>query len=134
MSQYDAYHLVNYHFAAKSFATGSTAKLPIPRGAKFARVLDILLVASVTFTQVTSPALVQVGDGTTADAFASITVGGLAAGNSLSGNDVAQVWKANYLANPALHDLVATFVAPTGGTPAGTADVYILVGFDQITT
>lgn len=134
MSQYDAYHAITYKFNAVNFATTTSAKMPIPRGANFARVLDIMLVASVTFTQVTAPGQVQIGDGTTANKFASIVIGGLASGSSLTGNDVAHVWTANYIAAPGavLHDLVATFLAPTGGTPAGTADVYVLVGYDEI--
>jgi hypothetical protein len=136
MSQYDAYHQTTYKFSAVDFSTGSSKKLPVPRGATFARVLDIMVVASVLFTQVTTPAIVQIGDGTTADKFASITLGALAAGSSITGNDVAHVWNANYLAGnyppSGLHDLTATFVAPTGGTPAGTGDVYILVGYDKI--
>lgn len=137
MSQYDNYKTVTYKFAAVNFASASALKLPIPRGAKFARVLDIMLSASVTFTQVTTPAQMQVGDGSTANKFAAIVVGALAAGSTLTGNDVSQVWNANYLAGnynsgAGLHDLIATPVAPTGGTPAGTADVYILVGYDQI--
>jgi hypothetical protein len=138
MSQYDAYHAVTHKFPAVNFATGSSQKLPIPRGATFARVLDLMVVGTVLFTQVTTPAVVQIGDGTTPDKFASLTLGALAAGASLTGNDVAAVWKTNYLAGnyapSGLHDLIATFVAPTGGTPAGTGDVYILIGYDKITT
>lgn len=136
MSQYDKPLTFNFKYSAVNFAVGGTQKIPLPRGARYARVCDILLVSSVTFTQVTTPALVQVGDGTTPDKFASITVGALAAGSTLSGNDVApaHVWKDNYVANPVIHDLVVTFVAPTGGTPAGTADVCILLAFDQVNT
>lgn len=139
MSQYDNLLEVTYAFAAVNFATTTTQKLPIPRTSKLARVLDIMVgQATVTFTQTTTPAAVQVGDGTTAAAFASLTIGGLVAGNTITGNDQAKgVWIANYLAGnynagAGLHDLVATFVAPTGGTPAGTGTVYIVVGYDQI--
>lgn len=142
MSQYDNLKSVTYKFAAMNFvADAGTYKLPIPRTARFARVEDIMVVCTTTFTQTTTGAVVQIGDGVTAAAFASLPVGGLTAGNSITGEDLTDgVWVANYLAqaNPAvgtagvLHDLTMTIVAPTGGTPAGVGDVYVIVGFDQI--
>ena len=145
MSQgYDSSIEVTYKFAALNFVSGAGAfKLPIPRSARFARVMDIMVVATTTFTQTTTDGIVQIGDGTTAAAFAQLHLGGTAAGNSISGRDLTSqfgVWNANYLAgsNPAvgvngvLHDLVMTIVAPTGGTPAGVGDVYVIIGYDQI--
>jgi hypothetical protein len=137
---YDNAKAVCYPFPAVDFSTGSTKKLKIPRGSAEARVMDILVSATVLFTQVTTPALVQVGDGTTPDIFASLTLGALAAGSTIGGSDVANgIFNAVYLAGnynsgAGLHDLIATFVAPTGGTPAGTATVIIVVGYDQILT
>lgn len=139
MNGYDNLKVVSYTFAGVNFAAGtSTKKLKVPRGAQLARVLDIILQASIVFTQVTTPALVQIGDGTTPDIFASLNVGGLAAGSTIGAGDITGgIWKANYLgynynAGAGLHDLIATLVAPTGGTPTGTADVLIVVGYDVI--
>lgn len=142
MSQYDDLNVVTYKYAALNFVSGAgTFKLPIPRSARFARVMDIMVVSTTTFTQTTTAALVQIGDGTTAAAFAQLSVGGTTAGNSITGQDqTGGVWKGNYeaTANPAvgtagvLHDLIMTIVAPTGGSPAGVGDVYVIVGYDQI--
>lgn len=144
MQGYDSSIGFPYKFAGLNFVSGAgTYKLPIPRSARFARILDIMVVATTTFTQTTTDAIVQIGDGVTANAFAQLHLGGLAAGSSISGRDLTSqfgVWNANYIAlsNPAvgnagvLHDLVMTIVAPTGGTPAGVGDVYVVVGFDQI--
>jgi hypothetical protein len=145
MSQgYDSSIVVTYQFPALNFVSGAgTFKLPIPRSARFARVMDIMVVATTTFTQTTTDGVVQIGDGTTANAFAQLHLGGTTAGNSISGRDLTNaygVWNANYLAgsNPAvgtagvLHDLVMTIVAPTGGSPAGVGNVYVIVGYDQI--
>lgn len=144
MQGYDSNIVIPYKFAAMNFVTGAgTYKLPIPRSARFGRVMDIMVVSTTTFTQTTTDGIVQVGDGTTANAFAQLHVGGTAAGSSISGRDVTAqygVWVANYIAasNPAvgvngvLHDLVMTIVAPTGGTPAGVGDVYVIVAYDQI--
>lgn len=134
---YDNLKTVTYSFPAQSFATNGTAKLKVPKGAAMARVLDTLLTCSTTFTQVTTPALLEVGDGTTANAFWSLTVGGLTAGNTMGAGDQTaeafqNVYDSGSYAN-ALHDLTVTFVAPTGGTPAGVANVLIVVGYDQIT-
>lgn len=142
MAQYDNMFPVTYKFPALNFVTGAGAyKLPIPRTARFARVLDLMVVCTTTFTQTTTGAVLQVGDGVTAAAFAQLSIGGLTSGNSITGQDqVGGCWRSNYLAqaNPAvgtngvLHDLTMTVVAPTGGTPAGVGDVYVIVGFDTI--
>jgi hypothetical protein len=135
---YDSLAEVTYTFPGVNFATTTTGKMKIPRSAKMARVLDIFVNATVLFTQVTTQAIVQVGDGSTPDIFASLALGALAATNTIGGSDVtAGVFKAVYLAGnynsgAGLHDLIATFVAPTGGTPAGTGTVTIVVGYDQI--
>lgn len=147
-SNYDSLYEVCYNFPSVNFATGSSQKMKIPRGAKMARVLDILVSATVLFTQVTTPAVVEIGDGTTANAFGQLSLGALAAGNTLGASDVvgglfgvsnqfgnaaAAVYLAgNYNAGAGLHDLIATFVAPTGGTPAGTGTVIVVVGYDTI--
>ena len=139
MSQYDQMIVETLRYPGVNFGGGTTTqKLPVPRGAQFARVLDLQVIASATFTQVTTPAEVQIGDGTTANKFSQLTVGGLVAGSSITGNDqTGGTWISNYIAGnynsgAGLHDLVATFVAPTGGTPAGTGDVIIILGWDQI--
>ncbi len=134
---YDNLKLISYPFPGVNFGGGTTTgKLPIPRGANMARVMDIFVTATVVFTQVTTPALVQVGDGTTAAAFAQLNIGGLAVGNTVSGRDndtfVAVYNAYGYNSGAGLHDLIATFVAPTGGTPTGTGNVLITVGYDTI--
>lgn len=136
MADYANMKTVTYSLGSINFATGSTVKLKVPRGAQMARVLDIFLTCTVNFTQVTTPAQVEIGDGTNAGAFANLVVGGLTAGNTLGASDVTNgiftaVYDAGAYPNP-LHDLIATLVAPTGGTPAGTAAVTVVVGYDQI--
>jgi hypothetical protein len=146
---YDSLRMVSYTFPGVNFASGSSQKLKIPRGSRMARVCDILVSATVLFTQVTTPAVVQIGDGTTANAFGQLSLGALAAGNTIGASDVlgglfgvgnqygnaatAVYLAGNYNSGAGLHDLIATFVAPTGGTPAGTATVIVVVGYDQIT-
>lgn len=133
---YDNMKVVTYSFPAQSFAANGTAKLKIPKGAQMARVLDTLLTCTTSFTQVTTPALVEVGDGTTANAFWSLTVGGLTSGNTMgAGDQTLPAFQAVYDAgayDTALHDLTVSWVAPTGGTPAGVASVLVVVGYDQI--
>lgn len=133
---YDNLTPITYHFEDVDFgvATPGSRKLPIPIGANFARVLDVFVVASEVFTDVTTSARVDVGDGTVQNKFASLSIGALADGSSVSGRDGSAFEglynEAEY--DDPLHDLVATFVAPTGGTITGTADVYVIVGYDHV--
>lgn len=134
---YDNLKVVTYSFPAQSFATNGSAKLLVPKGAKMARVMDTLITCTTTFTQVTTPGILEIGDGTTANKFWSLTIGGLTAGNTMGAGDVTlpcfqSVYDAGAYVS-ALHDLTATFVAPTGGTPAGVANLLIVIGYDQIT-
>lgn len=134
---YDNLRPVTYSYAAVNFASGNaTHKVTVPRGVQLARVLDIMVEATVTFTQTTTPGLVQVGDGTTANKFAQLSLGATASGSTIGSGDQA-IWQANYLkanynSGAGLHDLTITFVAPTGGTPAGTGNVFICIGYDDI--
>lgn len=134
---YDNLRTVTYSYAAVNFASGNaTHKVAVPRGCQMARVLDIMIEATVTFTQTTTPGLVQVGDGTTAAKFAQLSAGGTASGSTVGSGDQA-IWISNYLkgnynSGAGLHDLTITFVAPTGGTPAGTGNVFITIGYDDI--
>lgn len=133
---YDNLKTITYSYAAVNFAAGSSVKAAIPRGVQYARVLDIMVQATVTFTQVTTPGLVQVGDGTTANQFGQLSLGGTAAGSTIGSADSAvrrvDYLKQNYNSGAGLHDLTFTFVAPTGGSPAGTGNVFITMGYDQI--
>lgn len=136
--QYDDLMTKTFTFPGVVFTAGGTKKLQLPFGAKLARVLDISVRASVTFTQTTTPALVEVGDGTNASAFAQLNCGAVAAGSTIGGADVGGVevqppYNAqNYNSGAGLHDLILTFVAPTGGAPAGTGDVEVSLGFDRV--
>ena len=134
---YDNLKTLTYGYAGVNFASGNaTHKVAVPRAAQYARVLDIMVEATVTFTQTTTPGLVQVGDGTTANKFGQLSLGGTAAGSTIGSGDspvrTADYLKGNYNSGAGLHDLTITFVAPTGGTPAGTGNVFITIGYDQI--
>jgi hypothetical protein len=139
MSQYDLPYVTTHTYPGVNFATTTTGKIPVPRKAAKGRVLDIACIATTTFTQTTTPGAVQVGDGTTAAIFGSLSMGGTAAGNSVTGNDqtsgpvyASTYFKQNYNSAGGLHDLIVTFLAPTGGTPAGAGTVFIYMGWDMI--
>lgn len=135
---YDRPVFQTYTFPAVNFATGSSNKIPVPRKATQGRVVDIAVQATTTFTQTTTPGYVQVGDGTTPAAFAQLNMGATAANDTLSSGDqavyVATYQKGNYNSGAGLHDLIVTFVAPTGGTPAGAGTVIINMAWDQVLT
>lgn len=139
MSQYDSPFSFLYQFPAINFVSGAGAsKIPVPRGAKQARVLDLQITATTTFTQTTTPGLVQIGDGTTANKFAQLSAGATAAGSTITGNDTGGVFLSEYIAQnynsgAGLHDLTMTVVAPTGGSPAGVGTINVIMAWDMIT-
>ncbi len=130
---YDNPKTLNYHYAALAVGAGNiTRKIKVPRGAKRARVLDIHAFATVIFTQVTTAARAQVGVAGTLDKFADLNIGGLAANAALcmtSTNGPEQDWVA---VDDNVTELTVTFVAPTGGSPTGTASFDIAIEWDFI--
>jgi hypothetical protein len=139
MASYDLPHTATYQYAGVNFATTTTGKIPVPRKCTKGRVLDIAVYATTTFTQTTTAGAVEVGDGTTATKFANLSTGGTVAGNSVTGNDQTSgpvyqstYFAANYNSGAGLHDLIVTFLAPTGGTPAGVGNVFIIMAWDEI--
>ena len=101
-----------------SFATTTTRVIRLPRN-KAGRIIDIGVYATVLFTNVTTGAKVQVGNGTVANFYGEFgQLGALAAGASSNSSNIALVGVGVEL--PANTDITLTFLAPTGGAPAGT--------------
>lgn len=79
-----------------------------------------------TFTNVTTGALVQVGTAADVDAYAELDVGALADTNSVAAADTDFTDRSL----PADTPVEVTFVAPTGGTPAGIGNVEIVIDWN----
>lgn len=124
---------LNYSYNAQDYGNGTiTKKVRPPRGATRGRVESIHALASETFNQVTTQAETQVGVTGDLDKFASLLMGSLAAAATLSDSDQSNVFVNDGqfdLSQEAVDELTLTFKAPTGGTPAGIADVDIAISW-----
>jgi hypothetical protein len=118
---------VNYYFSAVDFGAGdSTQVFTTPAG--FRGSVKAVSVYNVTeaFTADTTPARLDIGDGVDADEFAlTASLGTTAIGASvtpaITDGDTPVITAADIV--------TVTFVAPTGGTPAGIADVVLTVSY-----
>lgn len=125
--------VLSYVFPNVDIGAGNgSAKFRMPAGMK-GRVKDIHLSATETFTNTTTAGTVALGTASDADAYVDETgLGTLAAGECLS---LREDNDANFLRDsdgtikilPADTDVVLTYVAPTGGTPAGIATITVIV-------
>lgn len=120
-----------YTFPAVAFGSGSAQSIKGPRG-KAGRLVDIHVSCTVLFTAVTTPAYVQVGTASDTDYNANFALGTLAATDSVS--LIGSTGSASSLIQPIIDadtQVEVTFVAPTGGSPAGTGTVSICIDWDD---
>lgn len=124
---------LNYSYNAQDFGNGDITKtVRPPRGATRGRVESIHALASETFNQVTTQGFTQVGVASDLTAYADMPMGALAAGAGLCESDSTGVLVDDGqfdLSQETEDELTFTFLAPTGGTPAGIADVDIAISW-----
>jgi len=116
-----------YSFPAVNFATNSAQAIRGPKG-KMALLQSISMSATTTFTATTTQGRVDVGVTGTPQAYASLPLGTTAAGGAIASDDSARtapVITQNRL--PADTDVLMSFVAPTGGSPAGVGTVTVVI-------
>lgn len=121
--------VISHHFGSVNFGSGSTAKIKPPPGLTKGNILDIHVTVTTTFTQVTTPGYVRVGKTGTADYYAQINMGAAASGSAYNFRDNKTVSRRIDLVADAVSDVLVTFVAPTGGTPAGIGLVTVVIGW-----
>lgn len=131
---YDKPVVMSYHYSAVDYGAGTvTRKIRIPKGAKMARVLDIHAFATETFTNTTLQGRTQVGISGDLDKYADMPMGVLAAAAALNFAGTGGGFVAMFQDHvDDVSELIVTFVAPTGGTPAGIADVDIAIAWDFV--
>jgi hypothetical protein len=121
-----------YVFPNVDYGAGNSAQsFQGPKG-KAGRLIDIHLSATETFNSVTTDGYTDIGTAADPDAYAHFVQGDLAATDSVSGQD--GVTDTDWLisaAIPADTQVEVTFVAPTGGTPAGIATTTVIVDWDD---
>jgi hypothetical protein len=140
MKSYDQPITMSYNFGSHDFGAGAGAHaIRKPLGAKSARIEEIHLgPISEAFTATTTPGYVRIGTAGDADKFAQLDCGVAAISDGYGiDNDPDAVFEAGkYIdlaragdAGVALNQLEVTFVAPTGGTPAGIGFVTVVVSW-----
>lgn len=119
---------ISHTFTSHDFGAASGAvSIKGPKG-KRGYIEDIIAYSTETFTAVTTPAYIRIGTASDADAYAEANLGTTAATDTFtaSANDV------DAIINPDLPEDVqveVAFIACTGGTPAGIANVTIVVSW-----
>lgn len=137
---YDNALAISYNFGSHDFGAGAGAHaIQRPYGKKFARIEEIHLgPITETFNAVTTPGFVRVGTASDADKFAELNCGTAAATDGYGTNDDPDAIKAAGKAidldragdsGASMDQLEVTFVAPTGGTPAGIAVVTVVISW-----
>lgn len=116
-----------YSFPAVNFGSGSAQSIKGPRG-KAGRLIAIHASCTTLFTAVTTPGRIEVGTAADTDANALFVLGTLAATDAVASDDGVTDTDAIINADIAPNTQVeVTFVAPTGGTPAGVATVSVVI-------
>ncbi len=135
---YDNPHAITYTYPALAFgATGSTSTIKPPRGHLNGTIEDIHVAVTALFTAVTTPAFIRVGYAGDLDYYAELNMGTAAASAGYGSADVVAatgvVFRRIDLRNDpvpgVLTGVTVTFVAATGGSPAGTGTVAIAIGW-----
>lgn len=117
-----------YNFAAVNFATTVTITIKPPPGVENGRIEYIHARATTTFTNTTTEGHIRAGISGTLAKYADVPLGTLAANASLA-NTAAQITSDGERLRVADGDVLLTLVAPTGGTPAGVADVLVHINW-----
>jgi hypothetical protein len=138
MSGYDNPLQTTHRFEAHDFGAGAGDEaIRVPNGKTMARIADIF-VSDITeaFTDDTTAAFVRVGTAADPDKFAELDMVEAAISDAHGTRDDTDAIKAagNFIDLPrdgdsgaALAQLEVTFVAPTGGTPAGIGSANVVM-------
>ena len=118
---------ITYTYAGIDFGAGDkAASFQGPKGMS-GKLKDIVLPnATEVFNSVTTEAQIKIGTASNDDAYALANLGDLAATDTFvaTQDDTDAIIESNI---PADTQVEVAFIAPTGGTPTGIADVQIVV-------
>lgn len=135
---YDNPLRISYPYPALAFGgAASSSTIKPPRGLYNGFIQDIHVAVTVLFTAVTTPAFIRVGYTGDTDYYAELNMGTAAANAGYGSADVASstgvVFRRIDLRNDpvpgVLTGVLVSFVAATGGTPAGTGTAVICIGW-----
>lgn len=122
---------ISYNFAGVDLGAGAFAReINGPAGC-IGRVVDVHIAASETFTDTTTSATLKVGTATDDNAYVDLDLGTTAAGDALSASNQSGALIANARI-PADTAVKVAGAAPTGGTPAGIADIAVVIAWEMV--
>jgi len=122
---YDNPTTITYSFGEFDFGNGSESLSVKGLSGKRGVLKDICVSASETFTADTTPAYVEVGTASDPDAFAKLSIATTADTNAITASETSGAIIDSII--PVDTQVEVTFVAPTGGTPAGKGYVSITI-------
>lgn len=125
MPTYDQPQTITIPLGSVNFGSNGASSFKLPKG-KRGRLVDVGVICTTLFTAVTTGAFVKLGTTSDDDAYASLgSLGALAATDTFNTvNDSDAIINADL---PADTQIEVVFTAPTGGTPAGVGQVYVVV-------
>ena len=128
MNSYDNPLVITHQFASHDFGAGAGAtSFKAPNGYTHGRIIDVGVIdITETFTATTTAAFVRVGTAADADAYAELAMATAAATDTFNTQDDTDA-----IIEADIDDtqVEVTYVAPTGGTPAGIGRPYVVVAW-----
>lgn len=134
---------ITYTWAAVNFGTSSVKYIQGPKGMQ-GKIIECQVVPTTAFVGTTTPGAVQLGPAGTLTQSLNLPLGIAGTGSPISVPVLATDQPASldvFPGTPAglppwtyiAADTVQTvsFIAPTGGSPAGVADVYLTIEWDK---
>lgn len=118
--------VMTYTLPAVDFGAGDSAyAIKAPNGFTKGRILEVGVVVTETFNQVTTPGYVRIGTASDADAYVELNMAAAAATDYYNNqDDTDAIIDADI---PSATQVEVACIAPTGGTPAGIGDVQIAI-------
>lgn len=127
---YDNRDSLTLSFPAINIGAGTTTRtFRLPKGFE-GKLIDIIASVTTAFVGTTTPGRVRFGVTGNISRFGVLTFGAAGAGTAAGASvqATAQIAQLPVDTIPKDTDVLVTFEAPTGGAPAGVADVHIAIG------
>jgi hypothetical protein len=133
MAGYSQPIYITYPVMASNFASPAVRQFRGPKGMR-GRVTEVTVAVTTAFVGTTTPGKLRVGDSVTANKYADLDIGAAGAGtganDSVLMSDNPTVFNKQDSAGIAPDsEFYVTPVAPTGGAPAGVADILVTIAW-----
>lgn len=123
-------NVITYGLGLQAFTSAIAIKVVPPLRHNRGVILDISCAVTILFTAVSTPAYVRVGTDADPDKYAELNMGTAASGSAYNSRDFPRAILSDIdLARDEVSDVRIATIAPTGGTPAGSAHVWIPIAW-----